>query len=256
MIDIHSHILYGLDDGADTFETSVAMLSMAEENGTTDIVATPHANVTYAYVPETIDARIAELQAAVGDNIRIHRGCDFHLSLHNIQAAIAEPRKFSIDGLGYLLVEFPDVAALHGVDRIFQTLRDAGLTPIVTHPERNPHLAADIPRLSRWVKDGAYLQLTAQSVTGELFGAETSAWCDQVLKMGLVHFVASDAHETRTRTPRLDKAKLHLEKHFGEEYAEMLLEINPRAAIEGAPLPVGPLAPRGRAKKKWFQFKA
>jgi protein-tyrosine phosphatase len=255
MIDIHSHIIHGLDDGADSFETSRDMLRIAQETGTTDIVASPHANISYPYDPETIDAKIRALQEVA--EIKIHRGCDFHLSLSNIQMAVQEPARFSINGLGYLLVEFPDVAPLRGIDHIFAALREAGLTPIVTHPERNSFLASDVERLARWVENGIYLQLTAQSVTGELFGSETSAWCERVLKMGLVHFVASDGHEAHTRTPRLDRARVKLEKDLGEECAELLLEIHPRAVIEGVSLPVGPLAVKDRARaRKWFQFRA
>lgn len=254
MIDIHTHILYGLDDGAETFDTSVAMARLAQETGTTDIVATPHANISYRYEPDLIDSRIQDLRRSVGEKIRIHRGCDFHLSLQNIQAAIQEPQQFSINGLGYLLVEFPDVSAVQGIDHIFETLREAGLTPIVTHPERNSYLAADLKRLSQWVEQGIYLQLTAQGITGDVFGPEIARWCDQALKMGLVHFVASDAHDSRVRTPRLDQAKAHIEENFGEDYADLLFETHPRAAIEGLPLPIGRAVPPNRHKKRWFHF--
>jgi len=254
VIDIHTHILHGLDDGAESFDTSVAMASLALETGTTDIVATPHSNISYGYEPGVIDSRIQDLQQAVGGGIKIHRGCDFHLSLQNIEAALRDPQRYAINGLGYLLVEFPDVSPLQGVDHIFETLRGAGLIPIVTHPERNPYLAADLERLSHWVKRGIYLQLTAQSITGELFGPEIAHWCSTALKIGLVHFVASDAHDTRFRTPTLDRVKAYLEKHFGEDYAELLLETHPRAAIEGRSLASGPVVPSNRQKKKWFQF--
>lgn len=149
MVDIHSHILPGLDDGSPAFDVSLAMVRMAREAGTTDIVATPHANTSYRYQPELISERIAELQNAVGDGIKIHRGCEFHLSLQNIQAALREPSRFSVNDLCYLLVEFPEVTLFQGIEQVFTNLMSAGLTPLVTHPERNQHLAADIPRLRR-----------------------------------------------------------------------------------------------------------
>jgi protein-tyrosine phosphatase len=254
MIDIHNHLLHGLDDGADSFETSVAMARLARTTGTTDIVATPHSNVSYAYDPELVEQRIRELQCAVGEELRIYRGCDFHLSAHNIQMAVRDTRRFSINGLGYLLVEFPEVSALQGIEQIFETLREAGLTPVITHPERNPYLAADFGRLTRWVDDGIYLQVTAQSLLGDLFGAETALWCAKALKMGLVHFVASDAHDTRVRPSRLDQAKAHLEQQYGEEYAELLLVTHPGAVIEGRPLVPGRLLPLQQRKRKWFHF--
>jgi len=254
MIDIHSHILHGLDDGADSFETSIAMVQIAKNGGTTDIVATPHANTSYIYEPDIVESRIVQLQQAIGPAITIHRGCDFHLSPQNIQAALEEPHKFSINGLGYLLVEFPQVAALQGIEQIFGALSDAGLRLIVTHPERNQYLAGNLPRLSEWVTKGIYLQLTAQSITGELFGPDVGHWCNRALSMGLVHFVASDAHDPHVRTPRLDQAATCLQEQFGEEYAELLLEIHPRSVLDGRPISIGPVPPPKRKKKKWFHL--
>ena len=254
MIDIHNHLLHGLDDGANSFETSVAMARLARTAGTTDIVATPHSNVSYAYDPEVVEQRIRELQSAVGEELKIHRGCDFHLSAPNIQIAVRDVRRFSINGLGYLLVEFPEVSALQGIEQIFETLREAGMTPIITHPERNPYLAADFCRLAHWVDNGIYLQVTAQSLFGGLFGTETAPWCAKAITMGLVHFVASDAHDARVRPPRLDQAKAHLEQQYGEEYAELLLVSHPGAVIEGRSLVPGRVFPPEKRKRKWFHF--
>jgi protein-tyrosine phosphatase len=254
MIDIHNHLLHGLDDGADSFETSVLMAQLARTTGTTDIVATPHLNISYAYDPQLVEERIRELQYAVGGELRIHRGCDFHLSAQNIQMVLEDPGRFSINGFGYLLIEFPEVSALQGIEQIFETLREAGLMPVITHPERNRYLAGDFDRLIRWVDDGIYLQVTAQSLVGDLFGAETASWCAKALKMGLVHFVASDAHNAAFRTPKLDQAKKHLEQHYGEEFAELLLVTHPGAVIEGRALVPGRVFPPQTRDRKWFQF--
>src|SRR5712692_10001571 len=104
MVDIHSHILSGLDDGPATLEESVAMVRMAAESGTTDIVATPHANLEYAFQPELVDRKIAELSEASGGALGIHRGCDFHLYYENIQRALADPGLYAINGKRYVLV--------------------------------------------------------------------------------------------------------------------------------------------------------
>src|SRR5215467_4398935 len=138
MVDIHSHILWGLDDGAETFEESLAMLKLAAESGTTDIVATPHANSRYEFMPDIIGQRIAEVSAG-RTQPRIHRGCDFHLSFDNVQNAIEDPRKYTINGGYYILVEFPE-GSLAGMKRVLTTLIDCGLTPIMTHPERQRQL--------------------------------------------------------------------------------------------------------------------
>lgn len=227
------------------------MARMALEYGTTDIVATPHANEEFAYEPQVVTHSIHELQRAVGDGIKIHRGCDFHLSPRNIQMALREPSRFSINGLRYLLVEFPDATLFHGIEAVFDNLASAGLTPIVTHPERNMHLASDIPRLRRWVEKGIPLQITAQSLLGN-FGSDLERWCLQMLGDGYVHFVASDAHDLTRRPPRLDQSRDFLIDQFDEECAELLLEVHPRAAIEGWPLALNRLVPRRRVRRKWF----
>jgi protein-tyrosine phosphatase len=253
MIDIHSHILHGMDDGAKSFDVSLAMVQMALERGTTDIVATPHASTAYNYQPELISERILQLQQAIGDGLKIHRGCDFHLSAQNIQVALREPARFSVNGLNYLLVEFPELSLFQGIDQIFNELRSAGLTPIITHPERNRHLAGDLPRLRRWVQQGIPLQITAQSLTGG-FGEDLARWCIDAINEGLVHFVASDAHDTVRRPPKLDEARSLLNDQFGPEYAELLVEFHPRAVIEGAPMDVQVIPPPRKKTKKWFRF--
>lgn len=253
VIDIHSHLLHSLDDGASSFDMSLEMARMALQSGTTDIVATPHANTEYGHDPDLISARIQELQVAVGDGIRIHRGCDFHLSVQNIRWALREPRRFSINGLSYLLVEFPETSIFHGVDQVFRSLKSVGLTPIVTHPERNAHLANDIPRLRRWVENGIPLQITAQSMLSA-FGQEMARWCLQVLKEGLVHFVASDAHDPVRRPPQLDQAWTFLAGQFGEQYAECLLNTHPRAVIEGQPMELRLFPPPQKQQRRWFHL--
>jgi protein-tyrosine phosphatase len=253
MIDIHSHILHNMDDGASSFSESVQMVELAAQTGTTDIVATPHANLVYSYQPHAVEQCIGELQQAIGDKLRIHRGCDFHLSFQNIQQALRDPTRFSINGLNYLLVEFPEVSKIQGLEQIFAELRAVGLIPIITHPERNPYLASDLDRLRRWVKNGAYVQLTAQSLLGSPWGLEVAKWSREAIEMGLVHFVASDAHDTVYRPCRLDKAGELLEREFGEQYAELILEIHPRAVLCGHVLDTG-LLPRRRRDRKWFIF--
>lgn len=255
MVDIHSHILPGIDDGSPSFDVSLDMARIALRTGTTDIVATPHANTSYRYEPETISRLIGKLQMAVGDGIKIHRGCDFHLSPHNIQMALRDPSRFAINGLSYLLVEFPEITLFQGIEEVFNNLISVGLRPIVTHPERNQHLASDVPRLRRWVENGIALQITAQSLVGK-FGVESARWCLLMLNQGQVHFVASDAHDLINRPPRLDEARDFLMSHFDEEWANLLLEVNSRAVIEGRPLEISPLPIQPKKRRRWFLFGA
>ncbi len=133
MVDIHSHILPGLDDGAQTLDESVAMLRLAADSGTTDIVATPHANHQFTFDPDLIGRKIAELEEAAGPLPRIHRGCDFHLTLENIQDALANPDKYAINHLNYILVEFSDLLIPRTTQDIFDRLLERR-----THADRHP----------------------------------------------------------------------------------------------------------------------
>jgi len=247
MVDIHSHILWGLDDGAETLEESLAMLKMAGESGTTDIVATPHANSKYRYETDVVKKRIEEATAGIAGKPRIHKGCDFHLSYDNVQAAMEDPRKYAINGGPYMLVEFPD-GPLAGMTRVLTMLVDCGLTPIMTHPERHRQLQQIEEEFVSWVKLGCLVQVTAQSLLGR-FGkrAEESGW--EMVKRGLAHFIASDAHDTRDRPPRLDLAFEVLSKRVGEAHAQLLAIDNPKAVLSGARVCVD--MPR---RKPWYRM--
>lgn len=252
MIDIHSHILAGVDDGAGSLEESIRMLRIAARCGTTDIVATPHANLEYAFDPEECSRKIAELIEVAGPAPRIHRGCDFHLSYENIQRALAEPSRFTINGRSYLLVEFPDLLIFKSSAEIFDLLMGAGMVPIITHPERNPLLHQRLEELESWVERGCLLQVTAQSFLGR-FGRQAKEFSDLLVRRGLVHLVASDAHDAEDRTPDLSGAFAYLTRKFGAEVATRLLVTNPGRVLEGAPVETGPPQAVGSGRK-WYQF--
>ena len=180
MIDIHSHVLFGLDDGARTLEDSLAMVRMAAEHGTTDLVATPHANLQYRFEPDRIAERIAKVREAAGGALRLYTGCDFHLNYENIQDAIDHPRKYTINQQSYLLVEFSELLIFKNTDEIFARLSDAGMTPVITHPERNGLLRQRVELIAKWVEQGARVQLTAQSLTGK-FGRNAKDFSRELL---------------------------------------------------------------------------
>jgi protein-tyrosine phosphatase len=250
VIDIHSHILYGLDDGAKTLGDSVAMVQMALANGTTEIVATPHANQEYKFDPVVIERKIAELQDAVGERPRIYFGCDFHLTPENIDDALLNWRKYSINHTGYLLVEFSDFYIPKNTQEIFARLMAANLRPVVTHPERNQLLQHRIPDLAAWVEHGAYLQITAQSFDGR-FGRKAKRVSDALMEAGLVHFIASDAHDRKWRTTPLNECFDYIAKDYGREAALRIFEENPRAALAGLPLPEWAVPAK---RREWYRF--
>jgi protein-tyrosine phosphatase len=250
MIDIHSHILWGLDDGAESLEDSLAMLELAARSGTTGIVATPHANAEYEHRPALIDARIRELAARLSSP-RIYRGCDFHLTFDNVDRLLANPSAYTIAGKQYLLVECPDLHVGPHTEGVLERLIAAGLVPIVTHPERNPVLQRELGRVEAWVNLGCLVQVTALAVTGG-FGRRAFAACHRLLGRGMAHVVASDAHDPVRRNTRLDEAREAIRARYGEEAAELLFTANPEAIVAGAEVARG-RQPFG-AKAPWWQF--
>lgn len=241
MIDVHCHILPGLDDGPETLETAVAMIQLAHASGTTDIVATPHANHRYLFSPEEVAAKISELQQATGNVVRIHRGCDFHLSAANIEDALRNPRKYAINHHSYLLVEFSDFVIPPTIDGIFEQMAAVGIIPVITHPERNRLLCDQASRIRAWIEHDCRVQITAQSLLGR-FGRAAKAFSTTLLKHEMVHFVASDGHDLTNRPPVLAEAFRYVAKTFGNTKAETLFITNPKAAIVGSfvELPLSP----------------
>ena len=251
MVDIHCHILPELDDGARSLEDAVTMVKMASAAGITDIVATPHANARYNFNPERIAAKIAELEQATNRIVRIHSGCDFHLDAHNIQDALEHPTKYAINHRCYVLVEFADYLIPPTIDEIFDRMHSAGIVPIITHPERNGLLLKRPTQIKTWVDSDCLVQVTAQSFLGR-FGKLAKAFADQLMKDGLVHFVASDGHDPANRPPVLEDAYHYVAKNFSEARAEAIFVTNPTATLTGEP--IEPFAPEPK-KRKWYELR-
>lgn len=229
------------------------MLEQAAECGTTDIVATPHCDLEYTFEPEVIQERADELRGILGDRIRLHTGCDFHLTFDNVQDAVAHPAKYTIAQKSYLLVEFSDLLIFKNCSEIFGHLLDAGIRPIITHPERNRLLQQRLDKLRQWVIEGCYLQITSSSIIGR-FGKTAQGFCEQLIKENLVHFVASDCHDTKHRPPSsLKESYAWIAKHYSEDYAQRLYFENPKSVVAGEALkayePGGLLYAR-----KWYEF--
>ena len=250
MTDIHCHLLHGIDDGAKTLEVSLAMLEAAAASGTTDIVATPHADTHHGFQPELIGERIAELKAASASEIRIHNGCDFHLTFDNVADAIANPAKYTINHKRYLLVELSDLVIFKSTEPDFRRLQNAGMLLVITHPERNPLLRQRLETIRHWVSLGCYMQVTGQSLFGR-FGTKAKKFSETLLQEGLVHFIASDGHDNKHRPPTMDEAFRSVSKRFGEERATALFSTNPMAVLNGELIPLQPNAERV-PRRKWF----
>ena len=194
--------------------------------------------------------RIAELNAKT--TVRIHFGCDFHLQFNNIEDALTHPEKYTINHKSYLLVEFPDLSLFTNTDEILGRLLDAGMVPIISHPERNALLRQRVEDIARWVASGCYVQVTASSYTGH-FGRAAKASADDLLKHGLTHLIASDAHDCEFRPPTLSDAYSALADTWGEELIRPLFVENPKTVLTGQVLdfefPSAAVRPR-----RWYRF--
>jgi protein-tyrosine phosphatase len=239
MIDIHHHLLFGLDDGSPDIETSVAMVEAAVANGITHIVCTPHANSRYAFDPEVNRKRLEELQTRVNRKISLGLGCDFHLSYDNIEDALKNRTKYTINEKQYLLVEFDDLMIPPSMNDAFYELMVAGMQPIITHPERNMTIQRHPERMKDWLRQGCLVQITAASLTGR-FGRTAQSMAQQFLENDWVNILATDAHNMQSRPPKLREGYEILAKRFGTETAERLCVDNPRAVFFGEEMPEQP----------------
>ena len=256
MVDLHCHILPALDDGAATMEESVAMAESAIADGITHVVATPHSSNEYYFEFDHVRELRDELQTKIGGRLKIAMGCDFHLNPENLGALRKNARQYCINQHDYLLLEFNEFSIPPSMDQTLHELQLAGVQPVITHPERNGILRAKPERMKKWVRRGCFAQVTGGALTGG-FGAGAQQDALRWIGEGLIHFVASDAHNTRTRPLRLQPAYDVVVDKFGQEKARALFQDNPLAAFEGRELPHVPEVEEEfppRRRKRFFFF--
>ncbi len=243
MIDLHHHLLFGIDDGSKDLATSVAMVEMAAADGVTHIVATPHANEEYPYDRERNAVLLQQIRAALRPDtaakMQLGLGSDFHLSFENTEDIRTQGLSYAINQGPYVLVELADHGIPQRIDEVFYTMRVNGLIPILTHPERNTTLQRSRERLRSWMQADLLVQVTAGSLLGT-FGpvAEKVGW--ELLRNKWAHFVSSDAHNLTRRSPKLREAYTLVGKRLDNATAERLFVTNPLAVFEGRPLPPQP----------------
>jgi protein-tyrosine phosphatase len=255
MVDLHCHILFGLDDGPKLLEDSLAMAEDAIADGITHVVATPHCSSQFLFDFAAVQAKRDALAEKLHGRLKLATGCDFHLNHENLLAIRKHPEPFCINQKDYLLVEFNEFSIPPAMDQTLHELQLAGLRPIITHPERNPILRSQPERLLHWVRLGCFAQITAGSLSGVFGpGAKEDAW--NWLTGGLIHFVSSDAHNTARRPLKLRFAYDSIAQQLGEETARALLIENPLAAFNGDPLPYVPemAEPEPRKRKRFLFF--
>lgn len=233
------------------------MAEMAIADGITHVIATPHANEMYPFLPEMVRKRRDEIQAKMGQRLEIATGCDFHLSYENLEDLKENPTKYTLHQKNYLLVEFADFSIPPTIDQTLHELHLSGLRPVITHPERNGLIRSNPQRLGGWMRQGCLVQVTALSLLGR-FGKSAQQFTDFLLEHDAIHFFASDAHNLRGRPPLLHDAFLEVTRRRGHGVANALFRDNPLAAFEGRLLPYAPDPPEfssrppRRKKRFWF----
>lgn len=240
MIDLHCHILPGLDDGPQTLEESLAMVEIALEDGINTIVATPHMqNGLYRNYLEQVRSAVSSLEEVLAERglpLRLYVGGDVHIK-PDMMAAVQAGEAVTIDDARkYILIELPSMSVPAGVkEEIFQ-LRIHGITPIITHPERNQVIARAPELLEEMVAMGALAQVTAMSLTGG-FGRIVRESAEALVVRRLVHIIASDAHSVVDRPPLLSRALERSVSLLGDRVeAERMVTILPAAILAGDPV--------------------
>lgn len=248
MIDIHSHILPGLDDGAKTLEESIQMCRMSYGDGVRTVVATPHTLVApYENARSEVLSKLQELNSAIRNfqpalDLRVVPGADVHLCERTL-SDLDQGRLTTLNDNGkFLLVEFPSQGIPYGVESVLFQLMTRGITPIITHPERNYEIAHRPERLLEMIKMGCLGQVTAGSLTGD-FGPVVRRAAEELLNHRLVHVIASDAHSINGRPPILSKAVRAAERIVGKEEAKKMVTEYPQAILDGQIPNVSPPIP-------------
>jgi protein-tyrosine phosphatase len=251
MIDIHSHIMPEIDDGARSVEEAVRMAELAAADGIEIMVSTPHMfnGLSHNPGPDEIVERVNKLQDAVGSTLRIIPGSEVHVS-HETAEQAKSHRVIRINTRNYMLLEFPQLTVPTGVEDLFHKLELQGIRPILVHPERNAEIQGCPSIVTGFIEQGVLVQVTAMSITGE-FGPASRECAEVLLRHNCVHFLATDTHRPERRPPVLSKGRDAAARIIGSERARKLVYDNPLAVVNGEPVKMEPVIPiDSRLKEK------
>ncbi len=261
MIDLHSHLLPGLDDGPVDWHQSLEMARMAVAEGIAEMVCTPHwVYGLYDNSRKTVLSACGALRQKLGESgipLEVHPGCEVRLE-PDIVPHIASGHLLTLNDTGkYVLIELPGEFVPNYVESSLRALLDRRITPVLSHPERNPALIQRPDRLCGWVEMGVLCQITAGSLRGR-FGPMVRRFTVVLLEHQMAHIMATDAHAPQVRSPHVAEAILELEKLIGPERTEQMIVGNPQAILAGKPIRVETPLPVSRAQysplAKWRFF--
>lgn len=235
MIDLHSHILPGIDDGAPDLETSLEIARIAIADGIEIMACTPHITPgVYNNDVDIIESAAADLREALERrNLRLELvvGADVHITPHMGKHLVSGhwPR---LAGTQYFLFEPPHHVMPPHLHRIANDLLETGLVPVLTHPERLSWIDNQYETIVKLRKIGVLLQITAGSLTGD-FGSSAKYWSEKMLADGLVDLLATDTHDPKRRPPVLSRARDYVAQRYGDEVATGLVLGNPLNILNG-----------------------
>lgn len=236
MIDLHCHLLPGIDDGAPDLETALAMARCAVADGIAVTACTPHQMPGYyENAGPAVRGHAAAFQRALdeaGIPLRLVTGADVHL-VPDLGAGLRSGRLLTLADSRYFLFEPPHNIAPPHMDRAVFDVMALGYHPIVTHPERLRWIEENYVLMRRLVEGGAWMQITAGSLTGR-FGVRARYWAERMLDEGLVHILATDAHNMRNRKPVLSEAVEAASLRLGEAAARDMVFTRPQAVLDDA----------------------
>lgn len=234
LIDIHSHILPGIDDGAEKIEITKEMISIAYKEGIRTMIVTPHYNARrFLNTKDIILKKIEELQPWLTDNypdFLIYPGCELYYSHTAVEKLMCGEIQTIADS-EYILVEFPVSVTAAALKSGLQDILYKGYTPILAHVERYQAIFRNLDCLRSLKQMGICIQVNAGTLTGES-GFFVKMYVKKLLDNNIIDFIASDAHSTGRRSPRLKKCVAYIEKKFGQEAANQLFLTNPQKLLD------------------------
>ena len=239
-IDIHSHIIPGVDDGSQNLETSIALLKMAAENGTTDIIATPHViDVSTTLTWDAIRRHVEALQKEADKEnipITIYPGAETELNWDLLELIREDHSRFCLAGSRYLLMEMPSLMLPPHLEEIIYELQLIDIVPVLAHPERQMQLMEKPEKLLDLLEKGCAAQSNGGSVTG-VFGPRVQHNVEQLLEQKVIAFMGSDAHNLRHRNTNLKETREIITARWGTETDRELFETMPHHILQNKALP-------------------